>query len=177
MCVRVFEVFEEVLVFILHASFLVFDRILAICHKAMFKQLRDWLIYGMLNDKYTEFFICLNDKKEVQAKNEENDECGVGLGFTVDELTEIGELLANDNRSCSCSRSSRSAYMLNAKMFPSYLNLKTANKILFAGESLQMFKPLIMADDGTRAFNDEKAISKSMKLALIEPCCAIYISL
>ena len=40
-----------------------FSELLKIAHEVMYKQLRDWMICGSLNDKYDEFFISLDDKK------------------------------------------------------------------------------------------------------------------
>lgn len=34
----------------------------------MFKQLRDWMVCGTLNDKYEEFFICIDDKKAAELQ-------------------------------------------------------------------------------------------------------------
>jgi hypothetical protein len=34
----------------------------------MFKQLRDWMVCGSLNDKYDEFFICMDDKKAAELQ-------------------------------------------------------------------------------------------------------------
>ena len=107
----------------------------------MYKQLRDWMIYGILSDKYQEFFIDLNDKNEdtttelEKTAKTQDDELGIG-GFTVSQLNEIEELLIGGRLI-----SNYSMHKLNSIMFPSYLNLKTANKILFTGEALQLFKP------------------------------------
>jgi hypothetical protein len=103
----------------------------------MYKQLRDWMIYGILSDKYSEFYICVNDNKTEVEKpvRNQDDELGIG-GFTVSQLNEVEELLIGGR-----FNSNYSFHALNSSMFPSYLNLKTANKILFTGEALQLFKP------------------------------------
>ena len=34
----------------------------------MYKQLHDWMVCGHLNDKYEEFFISIDDKKQVETQ-------------------------------------------------------------------------------------------------------------
>ena len=120
----------------------------------MFKQLRDWMICGNLNDKYEEFYICV-DKKMLAAHHQHQhlhdmtswvgdeqeqtytqEESGVaggepGSSMTKDtgaqnlnSLTEIEQLFIGEQRFMS----GYSQYMLSAKL-PSYLNLKVANKV------------------------------------------------
>jgi hypothetical protein len=106
----------------------------------MYKQLRDWMIYGILSDKYSEFYISLNenitDSVELEKKvRNQDDELGIG-GFTVSQLNEIEDLLIGGK-----FNSNYSLHKLNSTMLPSYLNFKTAGKILFTGEALQLFKP------------------------------------
>lgn len=105
----------------------------------MYKQLRDWMIYGILRDKYDEFFICpkstmakTNNDEIKQVRNQDN-ELGID-GFTLAQLSEVEDMITGAQFS-----SFYSEYTLNSMMFPSYLTLKTANKILFTGEALQLF--------------------------------------
>lgn len=111
----------------------------------MYKQLRDWMMYGILSDKYAEFYVCLNDKITDSVEIEktvrnQDDELGIG-GFTVSQLEEVEDLLTGGH-----INSNYSLHKLNSSMFPAYLNLKTANKILFTGEALQLFKPKFVKD-------------------------------
>jgi hypothetical protein len=115
----------------------------------MFKQLRDWLIYGTLNDKHAEFFICPSDPSKSAQPNAEETLSEMG---EYSEQAEPSDLFLQHQ-----SRPSHSQYMLNAAMIPSYLNLKTANKILFAGESLQLFKPKVAGDLG---LHDENKLNR-----------------
>ena len=100
---------------------------LSFTNEVMYKQLRDWMIYGNLNDKYEEFFIChdkeLTSEVENQAYKDESD------------LTEIDEIFSNLRFSSSYSQ-----FKLNSSKLPSFINLKIANKILFTGELLQIFQ-------------------------------------
>lgn len=107
----------------------------------MYKQLRDWMIYGHLNDKYDEFFISL-DKilNDTTATVESVDKNGTATSKTQDEE---GFFMSNEMEDLFLGHrfSSRySQYCLNCTRLPSFINLKTANKILFAGELLQLFK-------------------------------------
>ena len=98
----------------------------------MYKQMRNWMIYGNLEDKYEEFFVCYDNlansdsQKEAASRDEDND-----LLFS----NETDELFIGSRFS-----SKHSQFALNSARLPSYINIKIANKILFAGELLQLFK-------------------------------------
>jgi len=78
----------------------------------------------------------ISDSVELEKKvRNQDDEFGIG-GFTVSQLNEIEDLLVGGK-----FNSTYSLHKLNSTMLPSYLNFKTAGKILFTGEALQMFKP------------------------------------
>ena len=106
----------------------------------MYDQLRDWIIYGQLNDKYDEFYICPDKNPNVQqdAKFSSNliDEDLGTLG-----LDQIEELYIGNRFSSNYSQFTFSSIML-----PSYLNLKVANMILFTGELLQLFQGKFLND-------------------------------
>jgi gamma-tubulin complex component 4 len=100
---------------------------LSFTNEVMYKQLRDWMIYGNLNDKYEEFFIC-HDKDycletESQTTKEDSD------------LTEIDNIFSSLRFSSSYSQ-----FKINSFKLPSYISIKIANKILFTGELLQIFQ-------------------------------------
>lgn len=136
----------------------------------MYKQLREWLINGILCDKYSEFFVCVN-KSDGNNNNNNNtelekpvrnqdDELGIG-GFTVSQLNEVEDMLMGGR-----FNSTYSLHTLTSSMFPSYLNLKTANKILFTGEALQLFKPKNINDIQSKISqsNDEQLQKKFQSL-------------
>ena len=101
----------------------------------MYKQLRDWMIYGNLNDKYEEFYICYDNNNssnettmtDKQAHKTQEDDPGL-----INEIEDI--FLTTRFSSSFC------LFSLNSSKLPSYINLKIANKILFTGELLQLFQ-------------------------------------
>lgn len=96
-------------------------------NEVMYKQLRDWMIYGNLNDKYEEFYICHDkdffNESDNQATKEDYD------------LIEIDNIFSSLRFSSSYSQ-----FKINTSKLPSYISIKIANKILFTGELLQIFQ-------------------------------------
>lgn len=118
-----------------------FNEVLQITQETMFKQLRDWMVRGCLNDKYEEFFICIDDKKQAEIQQtgivaqQSMIDSIMGEDATAN-VNEVEELFFGNNRFTS----NYSQYTLNSAKLPSYINLKVANKILFTGELLQLFQ-------------------------------------
>jgi hypothetical protein len=104
-------------------------RILSICNQAFYKQLRDWMIFGLLHDKYSEFIICLKESTTEPPKNDITSQ-DTSTQTVLDQLTSNHQ---NEN-------SYFSQYTLNAAMYPVFLDQKVADKILFIGEALQLFQ-------------------------------------
>jgi hypothetical protein len=106
----------------------------------MYKQMRDWMIYGYLDDKYDEFFIVCDtnaanandDKQQTMLKSMTNSKPDELDTFIMNEIEEQ----AIENKFSS----KNSQYALNSARLPSFINLKIANKILFTGDLLQLFK-------------------------------------
>ena len=113
-----------------------FNRILTLTNEILYKQMREWMIYGNLDDKYEEFFIC-NDlaaasEAETASERQQRDEEMDGAGFMTNE---VEELFIGSEFS-----SKQSQFTLNSTRLPSYINLNIAKKIQFTGELLQLFK-------------------------------------
>jgi gamma-tubulin complex component 4 len=116
-----------------------FDRLLTVCQVVMYNQMRNWMIFGILTDKYDEFFI-FHDKKEDSpqkvtkkvafSQQQDNDE-------DEDDFNDTGDEFNADTQKFS---SKYSQYSLNGAMLPSFIQLKIANRILFTGEMLQLFQ-------------------------------------
>ena len=130
------------------------SRILCIVHEVMYKQLRDWTINGVLNDKYDEFYICVDKNFDGNLESEKE---------LVDEETLYS--LKDFNTFEDRFSSSYSQYCLNSQRVPSYLNLKTANKILFTGELLQLFQAKYLNE-----LNSKGDGSKSNHLSEFDKC-------
>lgn len=120
-----------------------FNEMLKLTQEVMFKQLRDWMVCGIMNDNYEEFFICIDERKQGEleraGKIEKQSMVDSIMGedpssFNVDQ--EFEDLFLGMNRFTS----SYSQYTLNSTKLPAYINLKVANKILFTGELLQLFQ-------------------------------------
>ncbi|PIK55491.1 putative gamma-tubulin complex component 4-like [Apostichopus japonicus] len=136
--------------------------ILFTCHRVMFDQLTTWLLNGLLLDEYGEFF--LHKTNEVQADQtnvDDEDDLGIG-GITGRQMKRAlkvidGSDVAHDH------------FAINAPMLPSYLPLRVAEKILFAGESVQMFeskkqKSVAKYTDPVLGSNEEKFAKKLTEL-------------
>jgi hypothetical protein len=110
----------------------------------MFKQLREWMLYGNLSDEHDEFFVCLSSSSSSSAAAAVSgrqaptaaDKGGAG-GGDLDEIFSV---------SSSRFSSSFTHYSLNPVQLPGFIGIKTANKIIFTGELLQLFKSKSLDD-------------------------------
>ncbi|XP_062595153.1 gamma-tubulin complex component 4-like isoform X2 [Saccostrea cucullata] len=115
------------------------NRILYVSHGLLYKQLCSWLLYGCLNDPYQEFFVQLNTEdwegvsSVVTQEEEESDELPI-MGVTGRQLQKILSLNTSE------VSSSLHRFALRAELLPCYIPVRVANKILFVGESVQMFE-------------------------------------
>lgn len=126
-------------------------------HEVLFKQLRDWLIFGNLNDKYGEFFIQMDQKNLDSTENNKTSQIKID---NLSNLNEAEEIILEDKFSSKFSQ-----FSLNSSQLPSYISLKIANKILFTGELLQLFKSKsideIYSDDkNTTQFSQNLSVNK-----------------
>ncbi|XP_059164768.1 gamma-tubulin complex component 4-like [Physella acuta] len=114
------------------------NRILFVCHGLLFKQLSSWMLHGMTSDPYNEFFVQLKNKiKEAPAsQTTEDDEEELGImGLTGRQLQKINLNSEKEEPSIDTGQ-----YSIAADLLPSYIPIRVANKILFVGESVQMFE-------------------------------------
>ncbi|XP_071845867.1 gamma-tubulin complex component 4-like isoform X1 [Apostichopus japonicus] len=138
------------------------QRILFTCHRVMFDQLTTWLLNGLLLDEYGEFFLHKTNEAQADQTNvDDEDDLGIG-GITGRQMKRAlkvidGSDVAHDH------------FAINAPMLPSYLPLRVAEKILFAGESVQMFeskkqKSVAKYTDPVLGSNEEKFAKKLTEL-------------
>uniref|UniRef100_A0A452ERL5 Gamma-tubulin complex component n=1 Tax=Capra hircus TaxID=9925 RepID=A0A452ERL5_CAPHI len=115
------------------------ERILAVCHGVMYKQLSAWMLHGLLLDQHEEFFIKQGPSSgNVSAQPEEDEEdLGIG-GLTGKQLRELQDLRLIEEENMLAP--SLKQFSLRVEILPSYIPVRVAEKILFVGESVQMFE-------------------------------------
>ncbi|XP_071512023.1 gamma-tubulin complex component 4-like [Diadema antillarum] len=112
------------------------QKILFTCHRVMYRQVTAWLLHGMLLDRHQEFFIHkAMEPVQLLAPSLEEEDLGVG-GVTSKEFQEVVQL-SEGGRPLEMDHS---CFAINPDMLPSYIPSRTAEKILFVGESVQMFE-------------------------------------
>lgn len=100
----------------------------------MFKQLREWMLYGNLSDEHDEFFVCRSSSSSSAAAAVSVLQAPTAAADNGGDLDEIFSV------SSSRFSSSFTHYSLNPAQLPGFIGIKTANKIIFTGELLQLFK-------------------------------------
>ncbi|MED6277949.1 Gamma-tubulin complex component 4 [Characodon lateralis] len=115
------------------------EKILAVCHGVMYKQLAAWMLHGLLLDQSEEFFIKQGPSAGGAAANQDEEEEDLGLGgLSGKQLRELQDLRLIEEENMLAP--SLQQFSLRAEMLPSYIPIRVAEKILFVGESVQMFE-------------------------------------
>ena len=139
----------------------------------MYKNLRDWMIYGDLNDKYEEFFIFYDSTKtESTTSNKANDDDEVGM-----MANDLDEFFLGTRFSSNYSRFN----LLSARL-PAFVSLKIANHILFTGELLQLFQVKFLNEIYTSGGIDSisfqlaqnLSINKVQYISEIDKCLSLF---
>ncbi|MGH0161965.1 UNVERIFIED_CONTAM: hypothetical protein FKN15_041790 [Acipenser sinensis] len=115
------------------------EKILAVCHGVMYKQLAAWMLHGLLLDQSEEFFVKQGPSAGggPQAPEEDDEDLGIG-GLSGKQLRELQDLRLIEEENMLAP--SLQQFSLRAEMLPSYIPTRVAEKILFVGESVQMFE-------------------------------------
>lgn len=123
------------------------ERILHQCLRVLYKQLAAWMLHGMLLDQFTEFFIRQVDEESRSGSAEAvaEDELGLG-GVTGRQMAQILQL----SEAPSASKAYKS-FAVQVELLPSFIPIRAAEKILFVGESVQMFEN--QKDSGPKQLN------------------------
>lgn len=115
------------------------EKILAVCHGVMYKQLAAWMLHGLLLDQSDEFFIRQGPSAGAGAASQEDEEEDLGLsGLSGKQLRELQDLRLTEEENMLAP--SLQQFSLRTEMLPSYIPVRVAEKILFVGESVQMFE-------------------------------------
>ncbi|XP_022106638.1 gamma-tubulin complex component 4-like [Acanthaster planci] len=113
-----------------------FQKILFVCHCVLYRQVTAWLLHGMLLDRHSEFFIHKSAVSSLVERQYDDDDLGIG-GVTGRQMREVMQL-NEDGR--LPERPAHTLYAIRPAMLPSYIPVRVAEKILFVGESVQMFE-------------------------------------
>uniref|UniRef100_A0A8C2YYK4 Gamma-tubulin complex component n=1 Tax=Cyclopterus lumpus TaxID=8103 RepID=A0A8C2YYK4_CYCLU len=115
------------------------EKILAVCHGVMYKQLAAWMLHGLLLDQSEEFFVKQGPSAGGAAANQEEEEEDLGLGgLSGKQLRELQDLRLVEEENMLAP--SLQQFSLRTEMLPFYIPIRVAEKILFVGESVQMFE-------------------------------------
>ncbi|CAL8404727.1 unnamed protein product [Boreogadus saida] len=115
------------------------EKILAVCHGVMYKQLAAWMLHGLLLDQSEEFYIKQGPSAGGAAANQEEEEEDLGIGgLSGKQLRELQDLRLIEEENMLAP--SLQQFSLRVEMLPSYIPVRVAEKILFVGESVQMFE-------------------------------------
>ncbi|CAG5866109.1 unnamed protein product, partial [Menidia menidia] len=98
-----------------------------------------WMLHGLLLDQSEEFFVKQGPSAGGAAANQEEEEEDLGLGgLSGKQLRELQDLRLVEEENMLAP--SLQQFSLRAEMLPSYIPVRVAEKILFVGESVQMFE-------------------------------------
>ncbi|KAL8582321.1 hypothetical protein ACOMHN_037078 [Nucella lapillus] len=117
------------------------ERILHVCHGVLLKQLCAWMIHGLSHDPHREFFIqavsvTAHRKDNVStASQEEEGELGI-MGVTGRQMQAMRSVGVWEGESAQQT----GMFVIQADLLPAYIPMRVASKILFVGESVQMFE-------------------------------------
>ena len=101
------------------------QRLLWHGHQVMFNQLTSWMVYGILQDQYHEFFI----RRQVD-RDEENEPA------QSDVADKFAQKLAKDTSLTSW----HSGFHVSLDMLPEYIHMRVAESILFAGKAIRVLR-------------------------------------
>ncbi|XP_006655007.3 gamma-tubulin complex component 4 [Oryza brachyantha] len=101
------------------------QRLLWHGHQVMFNQLTSWMVYGILQDQYNEFFI-----RRQEDRDEENESSQVDA---ADKFTQKSAKEAS-------LASWHTGFHVSLDMLPEYIHMRVAESILFAGKAIRVLR-------------------------------------
>ncbi|CAN6349755.1 unnamed protein product [Urochloa humidicola] len=101
------------------------QRLLWHGHQVMFNQLTSWMVYGILQDQYSEFFIRRQDDRDGENDSSQRD--------VSDKFM---QKLAKDTSLASW----HTGFHVSLDMLPEYIHMRVAESILFAGKAIRVLR-------------------------------------
>uniref|UniRef100_A0A0D9WCZ2 Gamma-tubulin complex component n=1 Tax=Leersia perrieri TaxID=77586 RepID=A0A0D9WCZ2_9ORYZ len=101
------------------------QRLLWHGHQVMFNQLTSWMVYGILQDQYNEFFI-----RRQEDRDQENELS------QVDAADKFTQKSAKETSLTSW----HTGFHVSLDMLPEYIHMRVAESILFAGKAVRVLR-------------------------------------
>ncbi|KAG0517023.1 hypothetical protein BDA96_09G052300 [Sorghum bicolor] len=101
------------------------QRLLWHGHQVMFNQLTSWMVYGILQDQYSEFFIRRQDDRDGENESSQRD-----------VSDKFKHKLAKDTSLASW----HTGFHVSLDMLPEYIHMRVAESILFAGKAIRVLR-------------------------------------
>ncbi|XP_066363165.1 gamma-tubulin complex component 4-like [Miscanthus floridulus] len=101
------------------------QRLLWHGHQVMFNQLTSWMVYGILQDQYSEFFIRRQDDRDGENESSQRD-----------VSDKFKQKLAKDKSLASW----HTGFHVSLAMLPEYIHMRVAESILFAGKAIRVLR-------------------------------------
>ncbi|RZC22975.1 Gamma-tubulin complex component 4-like isoform D [Glycine soja] len=101
------------------------QRLLWHGHQVMYNQLASWIVYGILQDQYGEFFIRRQEDRDVENSSSHPD---------------ISEKLACMSTDDASLTDWHLGFHISLDMLPEYIPMRVAESILFAGKAVQVLR-------------------------------------
>lgn len=101
------------------------QRLLWHGHQVMFNQLASWVVYGILQDPYGEFFIRSEEGREPEKESSNSD--------MIRKLTRL-------NIEDSSLADWHLGFHISLDMLPEYIHMRVAESVLFAGKAVRVLR-------------------------------------
>ncbi|KAG4917296.1 hypothetical protein JHK87_054853 [Glycine soja] len=101
------------------------QRLLWHGHQVMYNQLASWIVYGILQDQYGEFFIRRQEDRDVENSSSHPD---------------ISEKLACMSTDDASLTDWHLGFHISLDMLPEYIPMRVAESILFAGKAVRVLR-------------------------------------
>ncbi|KAL6500310.1 Gamma-tubulin complex component 4 [Orobanche hederae] len=100
------------------------QRLLWHGHQVMYNQLTSWMVYGILHDQYGEFFVSRQEDRDSEHDS------------AADTLEKLARMSINDVSLTDWHL----GFHISLDMLPEYVQMHTAESILFAGKAIRVLR-------------------------------------